>query len=620
MAWAIISALGITTSSVGLFEVGDGESGVVAGSPKNVRGDEYARWSPLWMGVEADGDSEFMSSLGADPFISAAVPSGDVVEYLIFPDRGALSLGPQLDDGPLFALVFWFPVAIVLIFSPYVLMGWGARAGPAIVGSVLIVVAPVSVWWSWLPMFAMVPGVVTSAVLIAAVAARRRFSVVAVLMGGLIGGLALSRTPWSYAPWALIFTGGFVALTFGQLLARPGRRVRTLVVTAAIGLVAAVVTLWVVSVNDSAFTALSETVYPGRRLVTGEALSLGKVFGAPMLGVLQQEPVIGGATNYSELSSTWNVAIVAWLALLVSGWRRFPRAVRVHVVLAGALLGVGFAWVLLDWPTDVGQRIPVLNLVASGRMVAIIGVFAIASGVVLLRWARPRWWLLVVVAVATLGLLLATGVDLQARYLPDLSVRNIVWATAVTTAVVVLILIPSAPARVTGWALAAAGAAAVTYSVGPIQQGLGPLRDSEAAAQIRAIDAGAAGDHTDSWATDAWEFSALLTANGVPMLTGDMWSGPSAAWDTLDPAGQYQNVWNRGASNVRFLWDPQLIDPEFSNPVADVVQVRISPCDQRLATLDLRFVVSSAPLTAQCLVPVAQVAWNTGDYYIYERN
>lgn len=620
MLWGFAAATGVTTSSVGLFNITSGDTGVVAGSPKAVRSDEFARWSPLWMGMEADGNTSFTTPLGSDPFLSSALPSQDFIEFLVFPDRGLLALGPVLDDSPLFALVFWFPVVVVAILLPYLLLAWGARAGPALVATGLVVLSPATVWWSWLPLFSMVPGVIASAALVTAVRARTRAGVIWAAIAVIVGGLAAARTPWSYAPWALVFSGGLFGITALTLLSRRGWRLRTIVVGLGIGVVAALATLWVLSANAAAFEAFGNTVYPGRRQLAGDALSVGVAFGAPLLGVLQSEPAIVGNTNYSEISTTWNVAVIAWLALALGAWRRIPGWARVHLVAVGLVLAVTYSWFLVDWPVELGQSIPLLNLVAPTRMSAIAGVFAVCGVAVLLSWFTPRWWLLMPAVATTAVLTVAAGADLDGTFLPALTLQNIAQAAAVTTAAVALSLSSLAALRYLGFVLALAGAAAITYAVGPLQEGLGALRDSAAAEAVLQLEQASTNGGTWYWAADSPEFSALLTANGVASLSGDMWAGPTDRWRELDPSGAQESTWNRGATNIRFVWNPDRSDALLTNPAADVVTVEISPCAPVLDQFDLRFVVSTSALTASCLTPVAQVPWNGVEHTVYERS
>ncbi len=62
--------------------------------------------------------------------------------------------------------------------------------------------------------------------------------------------------------------------------------------------------------------------------------------------------------------------------------------------------------------------------------------------------------------------------------------------------------------------------------------------------------------------------SALLVANGAPSVTGWQISGPRQdAWRLLDPDGSDEELWNRGASYLRFTFDGAAgAEPVISTP------------------------------------------------------
>ena len=97
---------------------------------------------------------------------------------------------------------------------------------------------------------------------------------------GLIAGLALARIPWSYPPWSLPLSGAVLVLTLCYLIGSRRDVWRLLPVVAVSSGVAMAATAGILIGNDAAFSALTNTVYPGQRRVDGEALPLGRSFGA----------------------------------------------------------------------------------------------------------------------------------------------------------------------------------------------------------------------------------------------------------------------------------------------------------------------------------------------------
>lgn len=618
--WLILGAASITLSSMGVLAAEPGvETGVVVGDPKALRGDEFARLTPLLLGLGAVGNTDFVTPLTNDPFLTSAVPSGpdgQVVEAMLFPEHAVMAWAAWLPDGPLFALSFWFTAAAVVAVLPMVLVAFGVRFGIAAAATVLIALTPVVAWWSLRPLYAIFPGVIAVATWLFATRAQGRYRWLWIVLLGLLGGLALARIPWSYPPYSLPLSGAVVAI---GLIYLGGYRTtaRTLVVTVGTSLLtAAVATGLILLTNQSAYEALATTLYPGERRVSGEFIGLGLAFGAPFNGVLQfNDPVAG--TNASEASSSWTFTVLLWLALVVAAWAQANRASRIRTALVGVVLAVGFSWFLIDWPPALGEAVPVLNLVQPWRLGQVWGLVVIIAVALVFR-ARPRLLLVVVTAAATMALLFAAGVGFDRQYVPSTETTGIVGITLTATAIVVLLMVNSRVARALGLLLAVVAAFLTVYWVNPVHRGLEPLRGSVVADQVVAL----AGDRDPAsgyWATDSFWFGSLLAANGVPAVSGETWTGPSSEWRILDPTGRYERQWNRAVSKTLFRWEQGRDEPFIFAAQPDEINISIDPCSPLLDEFGVAFVTSVAPLSGLCLTERASGAWGGAPYVIYER-
>ena len=283
----------------------------------------------------------------------------------------------------------------------------------------------------------------------------------------------------------------------------------------------------------------------------------------------------------------------------------------------GVILAVGFSWILIDWPPALGAAIPGLNLIDPHRMTAIIGMVAIMSTAMLLSLMQARLWVAACGAIVVIVINVAAGTELARDVIPSMTATNVVMPILVVAVIVVLVLSPDPRLVSVGLVIAIIGAAAIVYKVGPIQRGLGALRNGEAAGVVRA-EASADGAADPYWVTDSLQFGSLLAANGVPAISGDAWTGPSDLWSVVDPSGQYEPAWNRAMSRVQFAWDSSLTAPVVSSPQPDVVLVSVSPCDPVLKELGVGHVVASGELTDGCLIPVGVTEWSGQDSYVYE--
>lgn len=620
VVWLLLGLFSLTVSSLGVM-VSDipTESGIVAGQPKSLRSDEYARQTPLLLGLSATGDTDFVTPLTNDPFLSSAVPSGptgEVLESVLFPEFAVMAWGQQLPEGPLFALSFWFTAAGVVALMPAILVAFGVRFPIAAAATLLMAITPVVAWWSLRPLFAIFPGVVAVACWVAAVRTRGKYRWLWLTLLTIVAGVALARIPWSYPPYSLPLSGAVVAIGAIYLL---GYRAtwRTLLFTATVSVVGAgLITLLILRLNEGAFEALSNTLYPGERRMAGYDIGLGRAFGAPFNGVLQlNAPVV--ESNASEVSSAWSFTIVLWAAMVFAAWRAADRAWRVRTVFVGLVLAVGFSWFLIDWPLELGESIPGLNLIPPPRMGQIWGLIVVMAVALAFR-GQPRWPLIAITGVATAVILYASGQDFVATFLPGISSLALVAVPLAAAGIVALLMLSSPAWRTIGIILALVGATLTVYLVNPIQRGLKPVRDTVVSQEMVAL----AGDRDPAqglWATDTFWFSALLAGNGIPALSGETWTGPSDQWRLLDPTGAYEPVWNRGVSKTLFVWQPGVTEPILESPNPDDIRITVDPCAPVLDQFNVTFVASGQPLDEPCLTERLSGLWGGAPFTVYQR-
>lgn len=609
VAYLAVAAAGVTTSSLGISVLRADPNhpvGLVLGVPRGIRSDEWLTETPIDLGVMAHG-TPVVSPLSHAPDLVFQVSGGGFAESLLFLEGNLLRLGPWLPDAVLFAAFRAFPFLLLLLTLPPLLRRFGASRPLSWLGVVLTVLAPAAVWWSFWPVRPLAFGAAGSYLL---VAARDRFARDSWLLGTLwsVGaGVCIARLGTFYVPWSLTIGIPIAAATTAYLLAerrtvRSG--VRALATAAAVSLVLLGGTFLE---NRSALRAELGTVYPGLRRSTGTALSAYQLFGAPGLSVMQSgiDPVV---SNKSEISSAFLVAGLWALALWVHRRGDVRPPARWAVRVLAAFTALWASWILVDWG-PVGQRIPGLNLVTPPRAAQTVGFIAALVACIVVGQAsargRRRMWPLagVVTAMAT-----AYGVHDLDRVLPGLSTTSM-WLSALITGALV--------AAVTRWpdhwapvAFVASALLLCGGLVNPIQFGLGDLRSSASAEQVRRIGDQLRAEHALA-ASDSKMTSALLVANGVRSLTGYQVTGPNrAAWHQLDPSDRYEDRWNRGASYLLMTFDRRPgLPPIISNPMNDAISVSADPCGLR-AAFDVRVVISVNKLTQSCLRQVSTFRWS----------
>lgn len=113
--------------------------------------------------------------------------------------------------------------------------------------------------------------------------------------------------------------------------------------------------------------------------------------------------------------------------------------------------------------------------------------------------------------------------------------------------------------------------------------------------------------------------NALLVANGVPTLTGYQVTGPvRSQWRKLDPTGEFEDKWNRGASYIQMTFvDSPSSAVEISNPTNDTIMLTVDPCWLN-TKIPLAYVLSAKELSNSCLVPSGQFRWAGAKVRVYQ--
>ncbi len=623
-ALATLTFLGASQSSIGVRSLRTNPDQLPPGTLlpffRNIRSDEWARWTPWDIGIINSGGTGFSSPL-AFPDVSLLMPQiSSPAEGLLFADHIPLYLGQWLPSSWMYALEWWIPIFAVLLIMPAWLAGMGVRNRFGIPAALLFVLAPSTAWWSNLPVRqAMWPLIAAWCLIVAhRQLERRRHWLAALLL--VIAGIGLFRCATGYIPWSLAAAMVFLIPTGVWLLTAPGQWRRGVAVLAA-GIAATVaITGMYLLANLGQLETLASTVYPGQRRSVGEALPLYRVFGAPGLWPMQgeAEPLVG---NKSELSSGYSVLVIATLLLLPA-----IRVARRQLWLIGASLavtGILSLWVLVDWPAGISAVFVPLNLIPPERIAQVLGTAALVSfALVLSAFARSgverriRIRSSLLVAVACFIVTAYSVLQLGEGVLPDLRMPAVV-VTAVVTAMVIAFAIWKSNRWFASVPMVVAALVCV-IAVNPLISGFGDLTDSPTADRIRNLNATLPSGRY--WASDSYvSIDPVLMANAIPSLSGQQWVGPNpSTWRLLDPTGAREGVWNRGTSYIVFRWERANAPLEIGTPKsADMIEIAANPCDPLLKSLGLDMVVSRRSLTGACLQPEGTVSFGGAVFHLY---
>ena len=616
LGYVVVVLAKLSTSSLGSASLrGANPHGWSLGSPLAIRSDEWLTETPLELGVLIHG-SPVVSPLANGPNLIYQLPSGGLFESLLFVEGDLLRLGPWLPDAMVFAAVRAFPMLLLLLTLPPLMRRLGATRPLSWLAVVLAVFAPAAVWWSFWPVRIMAFAAAGSYLLVLARDRFERKSWPLGVLWAIIAGGAIARLATFYVPWGITIGVPIAAATSAYLLFdKPRWRLglRALLIGAGSSIVLLAGTFFD---NRAALKSELTTVYPGLRRTGGAALDPMLLFGAPGLAPLRQlaDPLID---NKSEITSAFTIAVV-WALVLWSHRRPdIPKPQLWATRTLAAFAGLWCAWIVVDWG-GLGAHVPILSLVMPIRAGQTVGFVAVIL-VCLLLAQMPRtpsravvWSAAIICAALT-----ALGVSgLQTHALPDLSTW-VIWLAAVLTGLAVGIL-TRWHARV--WPIIAVGLVLAVFAltVNPVISGLGDLRGTTAAHKAERIG-------QESRATDAFVVSdlpfvnALLVANGVPTLTGYQVTGPvRTQWRKLEPSGEFEDKWNRGASYVQMNFvDSPSSAVEISNPTNDTILITADPCWLN-TKIPISYVLATKELSNSCLAASGQFRWSGAKVRVYQ--
>lgn len=620
VAYVVAVVSGFSTSSLGLLRQSlTGDIGGQLGDSLPIRSDEWLTAAPIELATLANGSS-MRPPLSQGPDLIYQVSSGSFFETIFFAEGNFLRLGPLLPDTMLFAAFRGFPWLLLFLTLPPLLRRLGANRPMSWLGTSLVFLAPASIWWSFMPIRILGFAAAGSFLLVLARDRIARHDLVrGVLLALLAGGLC-ARLVTFYVPWSLTVGIPLVLATAAFLVwDRDQRRAASIAIGAgaAFGVFILVAVFWE---NAAALSAELNTVYPGQRRSTGTAMAPHFLLGAPGLSELEDDPVPNG-TNQSEVSSAFLVCGLVAALLWGTVRRRFSTPQRAAYLVLAGFTALWVSWCAVSWG-GLGKAIPGLNVMLPERAAQTVGFPATLLMVLALSaLARGREEpsdarrALVVSLVATAAT--AYAVSSLTVVLPNLSTLE-VWAYTLLTgaAVYAVVRFPRHWVPVVAVSLAALLAA---VDANPIVFGLGEVRTSDAAQKARAMRTQAE-DGDFRWAADSMATDALMVANGVPLINGYQVTGPDRdGWDVVDPTGQYEGIWNRGASYLLMSFDGKRgADPVVIEENNDVIRVQTDPCWLVKSPFEVRRIVAQGAFNSRCADEVGSFEWNGQTQRVYE--
>lgn len=637
MVFLALTAAGWSGTSTGVSratQTSAPDPALVAGTLRAVRQDEWNVATPLVVAqshhgyprVTADGIGPHDLSVIIDipnTDWSTAFKPWDVPPLLLDVEHG-------------FAARWWMMSLLLLLGGYLLLLALTDRTDIAVLFSLAIWLSPLFAWWyESIALNAVGLGMWALGALLYAGRAStrpRRVAWLALAAYATVAWVLVLYPPFE-VPAGLVLGIVGVSELVSRRRAGEASWARIGADVGAVAVVSGVVLLAYYLHDRSTIHAITGTVYPGKRRLTGGGASLDVLLSAPFGYALAEPGAQLTTTNQSEIASMLLLGPFVALQLFRVGLRSFvsrSRLVLGGTVAAGALAA---AWFLVSLPPFLAAVLG-LDRVEPPRAVVGIGLAGFLSAAVFLaagpelpaerppRDRRQFTRRIVTGALYCAALCFAVyfwGGRAIIEHNPMLGMGLKRAGAFALAAAVVVGLVCARKALLGGLALVAFGAF-LTLPVNPLYQGLGDLTGSPLIPVFTGLEQSSTSPSHPYWLSfSGYAVDDVLIASGVPTLNAiDLYPDPST-WRILDPTGRDRQTWDRYA-NIDFAVAPEGSPPAISLVQADLVRVTIDPCGSAAGRLGVGFVASDTPLAYSCLRQVRTEHPAGHALYLYARS
>jgi hypothetical protein len=600
--------------------------GLIAGSPKPTRSDEWMVWTPAILAQLHHQPSMPMENPSLGAGVSPLLMSVPVRHY-------SMLFRPQLWGFFLFDTEcgfawFWNAKIFGLLVSFYLLflVLMRGRIALAVLGTIAVSYSSFIQWWFSSP--AMLPEMLTSwAVMLLSgrvvfmdISFCKKIPAALALTAATINFLLCCYPPFEIP---LLYLGLFLFIAFvWQRRKGPFHAGFYWLPGCAVAVTAL---LWPMIVQCwPTLQVIAHTSYPGARRTSGGMLSLDR-FSSGLLNFFdseRQHPDI--FLNTSESANFCPFWILSVAFLIYGSWlwgsNFFKETIASSAPLLLALIGflIFFSLYAVVGLPEWFCRLTALSLTTENRSLLGIGVAGLILAVLTLRadeaalfQGRSRFFVVGLVAVALFCILLLV----QTRN-PIFLTRDRFLLLLATNTLLAAAYFCARPLLF--GALLACALLYNNFLVNPIQQGLPSLLESSVIRHILAIRQT---NPDAAWA--AYEHSTppqLLIATGVRVLNGVKVAPNLDLMRQFDPTGTSRNIYNRYAYIIFRLPPVGQVGARFQSTTSpDAYQLLVRPTDTVLRKAGLKYVVLRRALLEEEAVGLKLIDAMPGHYFwIYE--
>ena len=596
--------------------------GLVTGTPKRIRMDDYAVAAPWILSSVNNGFSQENEGLGGLNASLLLAPTHHIVTVFKPGHWGFLFLDTErayawmYDINPLMLLIGSFLFFLLITANHYWL---------SLLGTVTLLLSSGTVQWAFIPTALVAFCCLAFVAVIYLLLARKPvwIALYAWLLIWTVCAFALIL----YPPYQLPLVYLFILLLIGYLINNyralgpvPAIPIKLVALVGAVGVASLVLALFYADVHET-LTALTKTVYPGQRSETGGTGFMANWHSEYYSWLFDDQKHPQSWLNICELSHYLNFApVIIPLAIALFVFNR-----RIDWMLAAAMLFVGVMWVWIEVGFTPGlAKASLMSMVPTRRAQIPMGVGGILLLIIYLsaiRTARvnvPTW----VNALAIAGVVGFVGytayvnvndsdgfIKYQQTFMP------VVFFSLMNG-----LLLFTIPVR---YRIALFGAGLVMFllpnlKANPLARGLTPITENAFYKAVRQL---VEQDPQARWIVNGSQYlSYMVTATGAKQITGVKYlPDRKRIFSVLDPTMKRDSAYNRYAH----VTNQSYIDGKDSvimfNQFEDSYVIAMDPCSPRMKKMNVTYQVfdhQPQPVEVRCMKSVATL----GSLTIYQAN
>jgi hypothetical protein len=600
------------------------------GKPRQIRSDEWVNWSVLTVSQDKNNYQKHSDNLstGQNLALQPEVPIADW-STVFRPHNWAFFLIPFENA---FAFRWWFYLVILLIASYLYAQRHLKNTPQAILFSTIVAATPFLLWWyqvaavgavaySFL-LLLITENLITKGRVTSFKKPSVRVAVDSILVSYLAVSFALLFYPPFQIPLAIVLLFYCIGLSVNEILNKKVRLTSFLkrLAPGITGIAISISILFTFVIqNIDVISSLSNSVYPGERVIEGGGLRLDHLFNGFLQAILQSESrSTAYFSNQSEASNFILIApflIAPSIVLIVSEFIR-TRKLDWPLIAVNACLLLLIARALMPFAQPLFELL-LLDKVPPQRLLIGIGFSGLLQLILFIKLygtSRPylKKWVGILIflwgtgAIITLAYFSYTaGIRFPAFISPDWIVIPLAGLTALT---IVLLLVNRPTLALLVLAFFSVFS---SFKIMPLYQGLGELTDSRL---LRAMD-GVSSERV-TWATVDYP-----TYEGAGSLVGDKTvtgvnTYPDADFWVKTLGEKYKNTYNRQA-HVIFTSDQSQAE-EVKLITNSSYAIKLT-CE-RLSDLQVDYILAPGSLDRNCLKEAERVSYPNVVFFIYRVN